>query len=177
MKKFLGVICIAVAVAHSGMGEEEVNNSVFDQVGKLGVGYQGTFMGDLIGGVSVRYAPTPIGGQIEFAEGGIKADDIKLVDAFMLKGKLYYSLIQRQNSAFYLGVSAAWYKAELIDDNMDLDGWSIAPLMGAEYRFSELPELGLNFEVSYEFNKFCADDYVDIELRGIGISTGIVYYF
>jgi len=157
--------------------------------GQIGVGYQGIFFGDLINAVSVRFAPAPLGGQIELGQGSVDIDapggfgaDL---DILMIKGKLYYTLIQRENSVFYAGASLGYYKIESTSfpfvGTADTDGFSIAPLIGAEWRFQGLPELGLNFEVSYEINDLESDlpggGTTDIGLYGITVSTGIHYYF
>jgi hypothetical protein len=91
--------------------------------------------------------------------------------------------IQRENSAFYAGASLGYYMIDtknLLGPETNVDGFSIAPLIGAEWRFQGLPELGLNFEVSYELNALEAESggtTVDIGLYGITVSTGINYYF
>lgn len=173
MKKLVVITLAATAMAFTAQAEEPSQNDI----GSFGVGYQGIYVGDLISGLSMRYAPAPVGGQIEIGEGGIDIDGEEIT-MLMLKGKAYYSLIQRENSVFYLGASLGYYKVDLDLADAELDGWSFAPLMGAEYRFQGLAELGLNFEVSYEFNSWEIDAAdADIDLRGIAVSTGINYYF
>ncbi len=144
------------------------------EIGLIGVGYQGFFIGgDLLNTLAVRYAPKPIGGQVEIGKMSIDADGDEL-DLFMLKGKGYYSLIERENSTFYAGASLAYIKIE--QDGTEVDGFSIAPLMGVEYKLQGLPELGLNFEVSYEIVDLDADG-ADVTLDGIGVCAGMSYYF
>ena len=181
MKK---VLCIAVValLAVSAVHAEESNAP-----GNLGVGYQGVFYGDLINAVSVRWAPAPLGGQIELGQGGALieapgASDIEL-DIIMIKGKLFVTLIERENSVFYAGASLGYYQIEtknLLAPSADLTGFSLAPLVGAEWRLQGLPELGINFEVSYELKSLEAEaggTTVDVGLYGITVSTGIAYYF
>jgi hypothetical protein len=160
-----------------------------DEVGNIGVGYQGIFMDDMImNGVAIRGTPAPIGWQIELAQGDLDDDSYGSADFLVLKGKAYYALIERQNSVFYTGASIGYWMAEDHPDadwKIETDGWSIAPLIGAEWSFSELPELGFNFEVSYEFNSLEFDDddpganpdSGDIDISGINVSTGVTYYF
>jgi len=186
MKKILCIVITALMAVSMVHAEETA-----DEPGSLGVGYQGIFFGDMINALSVRWAAAPIGGQIEIGEGAADigtgvpgAGDVE-AEIFMLKGKFYYALIERENSTFYAGASLGYYKVEI--DNLgpgadaEVDGFSIAPLVGAEWRLHGLSELGLNFEVSYELIDLeydvggGVDD--DIGLRGINISTGINYYF
>lgn len=168
MKKIIGMAVVALMAVSAVHAEDK-------EPGNIGVGYQGIFVGNFISGLSLRYAPSPIGGQLEIGEGALDVDGLD-VELLMLKGKFYYTLIQRENSAFYLGTSLGYYMIDM--GGAEVSGWSIAPLLGSEYRFQGLPELGVNFEVSYEFNEWEVDNAnVDISLRGIGISTGINYYF
>ena len=181
MKKVLCIAIMALMTVSAVRAEEAAG-----EPGNLGIGYQGIFFGDMINALSLRWAPAPLGGQIEFGEGGAAlsvpgSPDVDL-EIIMLKGKMYYTIIQRENSAFYAGASLGYYMFELDPGggSMDINGFSIAPLIGTEWRFQGLPELGLNFEISYEFNDFTLDTGggdVDIGLRGITVSTGIHYYF
>lgn len=169
MKKVLGIALVALMAVSVAQAEETTK-----EVGNIGVGYQGIFLGDMLNGVAVRGTPAPIGWQVELSQGIINSDDLGDVDLFALKGKGYYALIERPNSKFYVGASLGYIMAEV--DGDDLDGLSIAPLMGVEWKFTELPELGINFEVSYELNELETDNS-DVGIYGINVSTGIIYYF
>lgn len=170
MKKLL---CVALAslMVSAIVHAEETDKAV----GNLGVGYQGFFIGgDLVNSLAVRYAPKPFGGQIEIGQMSMDAGAGTDTSLFMLKGKGYYNLIDRENSDFYVGASIAYL---MLDQNgAEVDGFSIAPLMGVEYRFQGLPELGINFEVSYELVSLDAAG-TDVDFNGISVCTGINYYF
>jgi len=189
MKKVLCIAVGALLAISVAYGEEN------SEPGQIGVGYQGIFFGDLINALSIRMAPAPIGGQLEIGEGGGSlstggaAADTDF-EIFMLKGKGYYTLIQRENSAFYAGASLGYYIISIDDPagnfttagTTDVTGFSIAPLIGTEWNFQGLKELGFNFEISYEINNFDVDvpgtaTDPDLGLRGITISTGVNYYF
>ncbi len=171
MKK---VLCIAMAalmaVSLSYAAEHEHDEDVV-----IGVGYQGLLLGDLLSGVAVRSKPAPIGWQAELVQGIIDSDALGDVDLLVLKGKGYYTLVENQHSVLYAGASLGYWMGEA--GGGDIDGWSFAPLMGAEWSFEELPEIGFNFEVSYEFDMLDADGGGDINIYGINVTTGIVYYF
>lgn len=186
MKKLL---CIGIASLMAiSMVQAEENTS---EPGIVGVGYEGMFMGDvLMNGLAVRGRPAPVGWAVELAQGNVDDDYEGSIDLFALKGKVFYGIIQRENSAFYAGASLGYWMMEvhLRDEwKREDDGWSIAPLMGVEWNFQGLPELGFNFEVSYEFNSLSYDrdepgaiasaKSGDLTLNGIAVNTGVVYYF
>ena len=185
MKKVLGIAVVALMAVTVAQAQEKTMN---EDVGNIGVGYQGMFLGNLLNGVAVRGTPAPIGWQVELTQGMIEIDPdgggSADADLLVLKGKGYYALIERDNSKFYVGASLGYWMAET--DNLlgpgsaDIDGWSVAPLIGAEWNFSELPELGFNFEVSYELNELEIDTPggdADLGIYGINVGTGIIYYF
>lgn len=170
MKK---VLCVAMAafMAAAFVQAEETT----EEIGDIGVGYQGFFIGgDLINNLAIRFAPKPYGGQIEIGQVSLDADGGGDIDLFMLKGKGYYKLIERENSDFYVGASLGYLMLE--QSGNEVDGFSIAPLMGVEYKLQGLPELGLNFEVSYEIADLDAEG-TDVTLNGIGVCAGMSYYF
>jgi len=175
MKKVLCIASIALLAVTAVQAEE---GSTTDEPGNIGVGYQGILLGNLLSGVAVRGTPAPIGWQAEIVQGMIDVDGNK-VDLMIVKGKAYYALVERTNSKFYTGASLGYWNLGLEDFlGADIDGWSVAPLIGAEWNFSEIPELGFNFEVSYEFNQLEVDDVdVDIDIYGVNVSTGVTYYF
>ncbi|MEN8254119.1 MAG: hypothetical protein ABFR33_01495 [Verrucomicrobiota bacterium] len=171
MKKILCIVAVA-AMALAVQAEEAAKD---DDVGSIGVGYQGMFLGNLLNGVAVRGTPAPIGWQVELTQGMLDTDGGPEVDLLVLKGKAYYALVERENSKLYAGASVGYWMVDLF--GADIDGFSIAPLIGAEWNFAELPELGFNFEVSYEITELEADGGGDLGISGINVSTGIVYYF
>lgn len=181
MKKLLGIVLVSL-VAISMVQAQEGNS----EPGNIGAGYQGVVLGDLLNGVAVRFKPAPVGGQVELVQGMAEFDagggGTVDADLMILKGKGYYSLIERANSTFYVGASLGIWQASVEQGGgtADIDGFSFAPLMGAEWNFAELPELGINFEVSYEFDLLNADaggPEADVNLYGVMVSTGVTYYF
>lgn len=189
MKK---IVCIAVATLMavvSAQADDPQAGAAEQDSAKIGVGFQGVFIGDLLPGAAIRMAPDPVGFQIEASQGSITIDppgpgfdaDMTL---FILKGKVYKAVVERENSCFYLGASIGYFKAQddLLTGGADIDGWSLAPLVGAEWNFSDLPELGFNFEISYEMNDLKIDPdgggaSADLGIKGITVSTGVIYYF
>lgn len=180
MKKVLSIAIVALMAVSISMAEEG------NEPGNIGVGYQGVVMGNLLSGLAVRGQPAPIGWQVELVQGMLEVDpsggSALEADIMILKGKGYYALIERANSSFYVGASLGYWMAEIDPGggSADIDGFSIAPLMGAEWNFEELPELGINFEISYEIEMLEADasgSTADINAYGIAVSTGVTYYF
>lgn len=174
MKK---VMCIAVAALMSVAVSNAAETGKTDkEIGNIGVGYQGLFLNGMLNGVAVRQTPAPIGWQAEIMQGALDTDD---ADGWMivLKGKGYYSLIERENSKFYVGAGLGFWYVDVDGDG--ITGLSFSPLMGVEWNFAGLPELGFNFEVNYEMMLFDADDVGagDIGVAGVNVTTGIIYYF
>ncbi len=177
MKKILGIALVALMSVSIAQAEETAK-----EVGNIGVGYQGMFLGNLLNGVAVRGTPAPIGWQVELTQGMVDVENGLEADLFVLKGKGYYALVERANSKFYVGASLGFWMAEIDQGggSSDVDGFSLAPLMGVEWNFAELPELGFNFEVSYELNELEADTPggdTDVGIYGVNVATGIIYYF
>lgn len=176
MKK---VLCIAIAgmmAASAAFACETCGCAADDEVGNIGIGYQGVVLGNLLNGVAVRGKPAPLGWQVELVQGMADLDGPE-VDLLIVKGKAYYALVERDNSCLYAGASVGYWSICLDDVlGIDVDGFSVAPLIGAEWNFAELPELGFNFEVSYEIDQLEVDD-ADIGLFGVTVSTGVTYYF
>lgn len=165
--------------------------------GKFGLGYQGVFAGDILQGISGRYwATEDFGGELNLFYGNVGVDgfvpglgDIDDGNGDLLLGslKLMYSPIVKENSRFYVGIEGGIGSVSVEENDGDvLDGditvYTINPLFGAEYNFSELPELGLNFEVGYKFHSASydengSDDDIDVNLDGTFVSLGAHYYF
>jgi opacity protein-like surface antigen len=179
MKKLLALVSVFALMLTVASAQENVAS---EDPGSIGLGYQGMIMGSaLMNGASIRYQgqDSPFGfefnlgqwsGDIERNRGENKLD----IDVYALQLKGMYTLIKRQNTNFYAGVKGGWYNLDIEDDAEY--AWQIAPLFGAEWRWSEMPEIGVNFEVSYDF---CDTEVKgsDINLRGVMVTFGIHYYF
>ena len=171
---------------------------------KIGVGYQGVFSGNMMNGLSVRgwVGPkTAIGIEGNVFYGSLKGDasvNVIPVEAefdanlWMLELKAMYAFLVRQNSRFYAGAKFAYGQyggsAGLMGFNVDVNGKVYIPgiLVGAEWNFPSLPELGFNFEVGYNYviNKntgslsFLPYELdVNLKMHGINVAGGIKYYF
>ena len=95
-----------------------------------------------------------------------------------------YAPVVKENSRFFLGLEAGLGRVnyEVTGDPDYTDTlWLVRPLVGAEYNFSGIPELGFNFEVGYIFTSYNADDSLvnhgSLDMSGISIGAGVHYYF
>ena len=152
---------------------------------KFGLGYQGIFGGDILQGISGRYwIDNNWGAELNVFYGtiGVQKNGVDVFDADLLLGtvKVLYAPVVKTNSRFYVGLEGGL--GTVGSDSLegaDVSLWTINPLIGAEYSFSDIPELGLNFEVGYKFHHVsvdAADDY-DVNLDGTFVSLGAHYYF
>ena len=195
--KILSVMILSVA-----MSLPLANNAQAEVAAEtIGLGYQGMFAGNIMQGASGRYwLNDNIGleGNLfhMYFEGDTPAPgasgSIHIV-SFMAKGM--YAPIVKDNSRFYVGVEFGYARAILSDSLKNQTGAATplkdpniligGPLMGAEYHFQGLPELGFNFEVGYLFNYASAkidnigagDDTINGSLLGILVAFGVHYYF
>ena len=143
--------------------------------GKFGIGYQGTTSGDWANGISLRYAPKPLGAALVFSQlYENEQDSYGDSETWMLDLKCFYSLIQRENSEFYVGGSVGYLSEDDTGDNTDAP--TLGVLVGAEWNFSELPEIGFNFEVGYKA-AFIDDEDDNSDVMGTYASVGVHYYF
>lgn len=192
MKMTKAVVAAGLAVMLGAGSAVAAENPM---TGKFGLGYQGVFAGDILQGISGRYWATEnFGGELNLFYGnvGLEVEPSGLApldeaNADLLLGslKLMYSPIVRENSRFYVGIEGGIGSVNVEADDVDvLDGditvYTINPLFGAEYNFTELPELGLNFEVGYKFHSVSYEEEpldVDVNLDGTFVSLGAHYYF
>jgi hypothetical protein len=172
MKRTLAVFTIALLAASGTFAEETTSSAP----GPIGIGYQGAMIdGDFANQISLRYAPKPIGGALVFSQ---MTDDNRdggdEVDLWTLEAKGFYSLIQRENSDFYVGGSLGYLNGDT--NGGDEDAWTFGALLGVEWYFNELPEVGFNFEVGY---KAAMTEYEDDDNNALGtyVSVGAHYYF
>lgn len=173
MKKIL-VLMLAAACS---VAAQDVTAQDGDQ-GAWGVGYQGILLGELFQGASVRFSPddSPMVAQIICSR---FSGDIDILDADIdtLEARLAYVLIQRTNSKFYVGGKLGYTMVEAGD--IEVDGLTYGLLFGSEWNMAELPELGFNFDVGYDFRDWEVDvgtDTVDLNLDGINVTFGVHYY-
>ncbi|MEE9913745.1 MAG: porin family protein [Deltaproteobacteria bacterium] len=160
---------------------------------KIGVGYQGLIAGNVLNGLSVRgwFGPkTAIGVEANGFYGSAKisvdgsSSDLS-ADLWMIELKPMYAFIVRDNSRFYGGLKGAYgkFNSSASSDLIDGSFWMGGLLVGAEWNFPVLPEVGFNFEVGYNYISNSNDvgsspsTGVDIKLHGINVGAGIKYYF
>ena len=198
MKKELCITLITLMLT-SGVLAEGENGAP----GRFGIGYQGVDYGGgrVMNQIALRMAPQPIGCAVVIGEMGETTDSyedgVKTGETersmFTIQGKFYYSLIQRPNSDFYigglLGLGYNTYEYTPVGGgNVSEDETSeviLGVLAGVEWRFTELPELGINFEIGYnvsyeedeEKNSTFADYKDESAFSGTTVSLGATYYF
>lgn len=155
------------------------------QDGKIGLGYQGIFAGDILNGVSGRYwFNKNWAGEVNVFYGAVGAEvnnvDQGNADLFLGTAKVLYAPVVKNNSKFYVGVEGGYgsVTGDWIPSNVDVNVWTLAPLMGVEYSFSDIPELGLNFEVGYKMHNVNVDagSEYDVHINGTFVSLGAHYY-
>jgi hypothetical protein len=163
----------------------------------FGLGYQGLLAGSFVQGVSARMwtgdlmVEANIGyGTIGVETSGSSWSDSSDATLMMTELKAAYALVVNPHSRFYVGMSASYTDLTLeskYNDSWDswsseesINGYMIRPLFGVEYYFTEMPELGFNFEVGYNLTSWEVDDDdtdVDVKLDGVAVSLGAHYYF
>jgi hypothetical protein len=152
--------------------------NVFSQsnTGKWGVGYQGTFLGNVAQGVSIRYWTQERFG-IEGNFFSFEANDNEDEAGFYaLSGKLLYAPVKKENSRFYIGGEFGVGAATSSDTDEDLELIMFSPIIGSEYHLQGLPEIGFNWDIGYRIYMFSISDY-DFDVKGTSVSLGVHYYF
>jgi len=176
MKK---ILCILVVVT-GGMAvyAKDVKEEKINEVGRLGIGYQATMVDRFfpINQIAIRYAPKPFGGALIIGQASADAKDnswgSNTHELVQLKG--FYSLISREHSNFYVGGSLG---LDFYDSHgNDTISWGFGGLTGVEWYFSDLPEIGFNFELGYMFD-FEDREGRDTYFNGTYVSLGATYYF
>ncbi|MFO7964151.1 MAG: hypothetical protein R6U50_09545 [Desulfobacterales bacterium] len=171
MKRSLWVLALVVALAF-GVGSAGAQ--------ELSVGYQGLIGtgSNLLSGISVRGWSDAFGYEGTFFYGHADVDGPDLeADIWILDAKLMYAAVIRENSKFYVGADFAYGQYD-IDDFTDDNLWMAGPMLGAEYSFQGLPELGFNWEVGYNFINVDIDDMdAELKLDGINVTAGVHYRF
>jgi opacity protein-like surface antigen len=158
------------------------NEIVTKDVGSFGIGYQGVMYDNAtLNAMSFRWNPSRLGGQILLGQMYSEVSDSEAETTwFTLQGKVLYTLIQRSNSSFYIGGKLGFMIEDEKDDAgislEDKDAWVLGALLGTEWRFSELPEIGFNFEVGYDLVN-SDDNGTEEDMNGIVVSVGANYYF
>jgi hypothetical protein len=162
---------------------------------KFSLGYEGVFAGDVLQGLSTRYwFNQNVGGELNFYYGkvGVTSNVTAPVvgkvdgDASLLYGsaKILFAPVVKQNSRFYLGLEGGIGSVDANWGGYNLPGditvYSVSPLIGSEFRFTEISDLCFNWEVGYRFQraKWTNDPTeVKVNVDGTFVSLGAHYYF
>ncbi len=160
---------------------------------KVGAGYQAMWAGEFLNGISARaWYQDRFGIEGNFFYGGVDFevssdwDDMREeADLYVGEIKLMYAPIVREYSKFYIGAQGSIGQFELDGDLIDYKDeiYGFGVFIGSEFHFQEIPELGFNFDVGYKHYFYEDKPYgssgpeVDIELKGVGATFGIHYYF
>ncbi len=187
MRKAVGLAAIALMLC-AGTASAEGRN-----VGKLSIGYQRVDAGESgwEDGISSRYWVNDnvgIEGNIFYNAWSYKYNDnAEVYDNSTLTGtvKVMYAPVVKENSRFYVGLEGGLgnydYKDKLSPENDYTNTfWGVKPLIGVEYNFPGISELGLNFEVGYLFSSAKddpTDDHDIYDNSGVRVGLGAHYYF
>lgn len=188
---FLVALIVAGILSGGSVTAAEHSESNLDW--KLGVGYQGMWVGGFLNGLSARaWIEDRFGVEGNFFYGGVdyrvrggnnNGIDGKLdAELYIFELKLMYSPIVRDYSRFYGGIkgSIGYVDLDIYDTDYSDNIYGLGLFVGSEWHFQEFPELGFNFDVGYDYYTY--DDRidgvrVDLDLKGIGATFGIHYYF
>ena len=196
MKKVLCITMMtlmAVAITHAAEGDNEPGN--------FGLGYQGIVVSDghdqggpdVMNAIALRWAPKAVGGSITLGQYGYSSEDNDSpaneweTSVWSLQGKVLWTLIDRPNSDFYvgglLGVARYDFEATPGGGPAFTEEWTaviFGGLAGVEWHFTELPEIGFNFEVGYNIETSTFEepgDEIDTIFAGTSVTMGATYYF
>lgn len=176
MSKTVKMVCVTVVMFAALMVSTAANAQWNEMPMKLGLGYQGIMTPEFLNHASLRVLPQPLGGQlmIGYWDGDIDDFDGKL---YSIRGKVLYSLVDKELVRFCVGGELGYAELDL-DDMGKTDNLTYGVLFGAEWQFEEIPEIGFNFEVGYQFNDIKNREAdVKMDLDGINVTLGIHYYF
>lgn len=148
--------------------------------GRWGVGYQGLASQSsyYLNGVSIRsWFNDDFGAQGTLFYYNSQQEKNKDTTQFIATIKGMYSPIVSKHSRFFIG-------AELGGGNNAENGknttmFLVRPSFGAEFGFSEIPDLGFNFDVGYTYstNDRKGSSENDSTVDGTSVSCGVAYYF
>jgi hypothetical protein len=188
MKK---VISAALLALLCGSGTALAADNEGCNTKKFSLGYEGVFAGDVLQGLSSRYwFNNNVAGEVNLFYGnvGLKVEDTPIdgnMDLFYASAKLLYAPIVKTNSRFYVGLEGGIGSIGVENNDKDvlpgeISVYTISPLIGAEFRFTEIPDICFNWEVGYKFQNvnYDGDDTeVDVNIDGTFVSLGAHYYF
>ena len=182
------LICVLVLISTLAIPSARCE-AAEDEPLMLGLGYQGILLPEIMNAASVR---AWLNNQFAleaniyhaYLDAEVTEGDTMDVNFFAFSLKGLFATIVKDNSKFYVGAEGGYGIADLDADtdtlgtemDTEIETWMIGPLVGAEYSFTELPELGFNWELGYKFNFMDVED-VELDLFGLYVSVGVHYYF
>ena len=188
-KKGLFLAALALMLGAKTASATEGQNVCKFSVGYQGLGLAGGEDTGWVNGISSRYwinSDFALEGNFYYSAWSHKdgedgdVDDNSVVAA-TVKG--LYAPVVKENSRFYLGLEAGLGNYHYENNYDPTDDWTdtfwlLRPMVGAEYNFPGLPEVGLNFEIGYLFSSL-EDDGTndDYDLSGVSVGFGAHYYF
>ena len=188
MRKALVAAGLALMFGAGTVSAAEAPNA-----GKFGLGYQGVFGGSILQGLSGRYwVNNNVGTELNLYYGKASIEGINFFansldgDLLLATAKVMYSPVVNAHSRFYFGLEGGLGSIGLQQNGVDIPGdvsvYVINPFIGSEFNFSEIPELGFNFEVGYKihnvtYNPDSSTTDLKINLDGTFVSVGAHYYF
>ena len=186
-KRFFTCVAIATLMVFMVAGPALAESDNYLS-GKVGAGYQGMVSDGYFNGISLRgWVNDNFGLEGSVFYGGMSLEvpggTLAEADLTLFEAKVMFAPIVKSNSRFYLGAKAGYgmINVDFQEDSvLDDDLWSLGAFIGAEWNWSEIPELGFNFDIGYNYISYEEDfegDEVELNLDGIAATFGIHYYF
>lgn len=142
-----------------------------DMASRLGIGIADQLgMNDSLPSVAIRYWPNS---QIGFA-GSLGVDTKKNNSRFGFQGKIMKNIFPEEHMNFYAAGAAALISEETSGTNSS--GFSLAGLIGAEFFFAGLDNLGFSFEGGFGVTSISSQ----VRFRTIAdhpLKAGLTFYF
>lgn len=176
MKKVSAALLFLFLAAAAASAEEG------SSAAKIGVGFEGMKYGTFITGVSARswfFNRFGLEGNVFYGKVKCSIDGESISgDLWEVEPKVMAALIVNENSRFYAGVKLGYGKIGFEASDMSVHKGVFNPgvLLGTEFSFSELPEIGFNFEFGYSRNLYKIEG-IRVCIDGTNIEGGIHYYF
>ena len=142
-----------------------------DMTSRLGVGIADQLgMSDSLPSVAIRYWPSS---QIGFS-GSLGVDTKKNNSRFGFQGKIMKNIFPEEHMNFYAAAAAALISEET--SGVNSSGFSMAGLIGAEFFFAGLDNLGFSFEGGFGITSISSH----VRFRTIAdhpLKAGLTFYF
>ena len=156
----LAALCLFASVTEAKDMSSRLGMGISDQLG----------MSDSLPSVAIRYWPNS---QVGFA-GALGVDTLKNNSRFGLQGKLMKNIFPEEHMNFYAAAAAALISEEVSGSNNS--GFSLAGVIGAEFFFHGLENLGFSFEGGFGITSISSQ----VRFRTIAdhpLKAGLTFYF